>query len=328
MLRLLLAFLCFTATVAWAALTPLPGSTPQRALAGETFPNPIRLRVTDDAGAPVSGAVVSWHFPTSFLGGVATFDLSPCSRDPFEASMTCRLSTNADGIVEVRGLYGVFPGTFSFHFKAFRAVDLGTAVVVLHSDPRVPPVQLVAVSGNGQRAVMGNRFPEPLVVRVLTRDGVPLEGIPVQFDPQAFDDDTRGFRHPSSSRGWVDTDEQGLAVSPPIASGWVPGKHTLSASLYDPDARAYVTLKVEAVVTDARGEFDVALTNMWWAGPVETGWGMSVVKHGDQLFNVLFVYDDEGKPTWYVQPGGTWSEGVGSMFGGRIYSPRSSPWFA
>jgi hypothetical protein len=29
-----------------------------------------------------------------------------------------------------------------------------------------------------------------------------------------------------------------------------------------------------------------------------------------------------------VQPGGGWGDGIGSIFGGDVYSPRSAPWFA
>jgi hypothetical protein len=83
-----------------------------------------------------------------------------------------------------------------------------------------------------------------------------------------------------------------------------------------------VSASFSVTITNARGELDVDLTNMWWAGPVENGWGMSVVKHGDQAFNVLFVYDSEGKPTWYVQPGGVWIDSNGWSFAGPLYSPR------
>jgi hypothetical protein len=55
---------------------------------------------------------------------------------------------------------------------------------------------------------------------------------------------------------------------------------------------------------------------------------VSVVKHGDQLFNVVFLYDEQGRPTWFVQPGGQWVQGVGSTFAGPTYSPGGAPWFA
>ena len=67
---------------------------------------------------------------------------------------------------------------------------------------------------------------------------------------------------------------------------------------------------------------------LWWGGPLENGWGLSTVQHGDALFNAIFAYDANGDPTWYVQPDGAWYQGVGSSFGGDLYSPRSAPYFA
>jgi hypothetical protein len=71
---------------------------------------------------------------------------------------------------------------------------------------------------------------------------------------------------------------------------------------------------------------DDRVTSMWWGGLSQNGWGMSAVQHYAQLFNVLFVYDQDGAPTWYAQPRGKWLTGLGSTFWGPIYSPRSAPW--
>ena len=67
---------------------------------------------------------------------------------------------------------------------------------------------------------------------------------------------------------------------------------------------------------------------LWWGGPSENGWGMSIVQHGDALFNTIFAYDAQGEATWYVQPGGAWTRGTGSSFLGDWYTPRSAPYFA
>lgn len=67
--------------------------------------------------------------------------------------------------------------------------------------------------------------------------------------------------------------------------------------------------------------------DMWWAGPEENGWGMSLVQHGERLFGVIFAYDDAGRPTWWVMPGGAWNA-AGTAFTGALYSPRGSPFHA
>ncbi len=67
--------------------------------------------------------------------------------------------------------------------------------------------------------------------------------------------------------------------------------------------------------------------DMWWAGSAENGWGMSIVQHGDVLFNVIYAYDGAGKPTWYVMPGGSWNDAK-TAFHGALYRPHGTPFSA
>jgi hypothetical protein len=69
------------------------------------------------------------------------------------------------------------------------------------------------------------------------------------------------------------------------------------------------------------------LQDMWWVGAAESGWGMSLIQHGDRLFSVIFAYDSQGLPTWYVMPTGTW-DATRSAFTGALYTPHGSPYFA
>lgn len=66
--------------------------------------------------------------------------------------------------------------------------------------------------------------------------------------------------------------------------------------------------------------------DMWWVGASENGWGMSIVQHRDQLFAVIYAYDDAGKPTWFVIPGGTWNAAQ-TEFTGLAYVPTGSPFY-
>jgi hypothetical protein len=67
--------------------------------------------------------------------------------------------------------------------------------------------------------------------------------------------------------------------------------------------------------------------DMWWAGPAENGWGVSVVQHGDTLFSVIYAYDAKGAPTWYVMPGGSWNA-AHTVYSGPVYHTRGTPWSA
>lgn len=41
-------------------------------------------------------------------------------------------------------------------------------------------------------------------------------------------------------------------------------------------------------------------TDLWWGGAAESGWGLSISQQYDVMFLAWFVYDANGKPTWYV----------------------------
>jgi len=86
--------------------------------------------------------------------------------------------------------------------------------------------------------------------------------------------------------------------------------------------------------TYGRGMFKVAVAaggpanyqDLWWSGPQENGWGMSIVQHRDVLFSELFIYDNAGNPIWVVMPGGSWNASF-TRFTGAVFIP-SGAWFA
>ncbi len=63
--------------------------------------------------------------------------------------------------------------------------------------------------------------------------------------------------------------------------------------------------------------------DIWWGGPAESGWGMTIAQKGLQQFNAFYVYDASGKPIWYVMSGGTWNQDF-TRFTGAIYQPTGS----
>jgi hypothetical protein len=75
-------------------------------------------------------------------------------------------------------------------------------------------------------------------------------------------------------------------------------------------------------VSAAQGPLNYS--DMWWGGSTEDGWGMSIQQHGNTQFNALYVYDNAGKPTWYVLPTGTWNSTF-TTYTGAIYQPTSAP---
>jgi hypothetical protein len=66
------------------------------------------------------------------------------------------------------------------------------------------------------------------------------------------------------------------------------------------------------------------LGDMWWGGPSQNGWGISIMEQFGGLFSVWFTYDGAGLPTWFVMPGGTWTSV--NTYEGAVYRTRSSGW--
>ena len=58
-------------------------------------------------------------------------------------------------------------------------------------------------------------------------------------------------------------------------------------------------------------------SDIWW-NPNESGWGLTIVDHETQLFLVWYTYRQDGSPTWFVIPGGTFSQGK-RVFTGDVY---------
>ena len=51
---------------------------------------------------------------------------------------------------------------------------------------------------------------------------------------------------------------------------------------------------------------------------------MSIQQHGQVQLNAIYVYDNAGKPIWYVLPGGMWNADF-TTYSGPIYQPASAP---
>jgi hypothetical protein len=58
-------------------------------------------------------------------------------------------------------------------------------------------------------------------------------------------------------------------------------------------------------------------SDLWW-NPAESGWGINIIQHGTgPIFATWFMYGADGKPTWYVVPGGQWASF--GEFRGQVY---------
>jgi hypothetical protein len=62
-------------------------------------------------------------------------------------------------------------------------------------------------------------------------------------------------------------------------------------------------------------------TSLWW-NPAEPGWGLALSHQGDTTFGILFVYDAQDRPEWYVMTSGI--EKTRGTFGGKLYRAARS----
>jgi hypothetical protein len=57
-------------------------------------------------------------------------------------------------------------------------------------------------------------------------------------------------------------------------------------------------------------------TSLWWS-PARPGWGLALSQQGENTFGVLFIYDQQGRPSWVVMASGV-QKSLGT-FGGTLY---------
>jgi uncharacterized protein (DUF1800 family) len=120
------------------------------------------------------------------------------------------------------------------------------------------------------------------------------------------------------------------AFSPGRVSAAVVGRATLTFSADENTATVTYTINGAgntAVVTrqpfgSAPPSFPDDFTDMWW-NPDESGWGMAVTHHGDNIFAVWYTYGEDGKPLWVVLPGGTFT--AARTFTGKLFTTTGSP---
>jgi hypothetical protein len=62
-------------------------------------------------------------------------------------------------------------------------------------------------------------------------------------------------------------------------------------------------------------------TSLWW-NPGEPGWGLALSHQRDTTFGILFVYDVQDRPAWYVMSSGV--EKTRGTFGGKLYRAARS----
>ncbi len=64
-------------------------------------------------------------------------------------------------------------------------------------------------------------------------------------------------------------------------------------------------------------------TDVWWAGQSQNGWGIAMAQQQAVLAASWYTYDAQGKATWFLMNGGTWTSA--STFTGQVLRATGSP---
>ena len=66
-------------------------------------------------------------------------------------------------------------------------------------------------------------------------------------------------------------------------------------------------------------------TDLWYGGEAESGWGLNIIQHpSNVIFAVMYTYDANHHPIWFVLPGGTWT--ANNIFTGAWYRVTGKPY--
>ena len=202
------------------ALTNLPGpaaliqatrGTPQSAKIGTTFAAPLTATVTDSAGNPVSGVVVTFNAPAS--GPSGSFQgAASVATDANGAATSPAFAANS-----VAGAYAVTAS----------ASGISTTAVFSLSNTAAAAVSITMLSGSGQSTAISTPFAAPFVVSVADAGGNPVSGVVVTFSPPASGP---GGSFPSGAASGV-SNAQGIVTSAIFTTNSKAGKYQVIAAL-------------------------------------------------------------------------------------------------
>ena len=66
----------------------------------------------------------------------------------------------------------------------------------------------------------------------------------------------------------------------------------------------------------------LGVSDIWWGGPSQSGWGISIAEDQGNLFLAWYTYESDGKPIWFSMPEGAWTDA--STWKGAIYRTSGS----
>ena len=166
-----------------AEVSPTSGAD-QRARAGRTLAEPVRVRVTDAGGSPVEGATVTFT-----------------PRDGHGTADPATIASDSAGSATTAWTLGPVAGgqTLTASVAAGPSAEIGATALT----PEETAAAVELLEGANQRARVGRALPQPILVRLVDAGGLPVEGATVTFTP--------GEGHGTAEPATVASDSAGSA---------------------------------------------------------------------------------------------------------------------
>jgi hypothetical protein len=195
-----------------ASIDPLPGSLVQETQVFCFFRIPVGVIVTDDFGAPLAGAPVTFTLPDPGLFA------------PDSGGNVFTIISDANGLAvpDPRIMASNLPGTYIAYVDAPQGALQFQLTVVPGG-----PASISTYSGSRQTAPVGTTYPQPWVAQVLDANGNGVPWAAVQF-----------FANPTGPSGtfmgtnsvFVQADDNGLASAPLFTANLING-HAMGIAL-------------------------------------------------------------------------------------------------
>ncbi|HEX5129962.1 MAG TPA: hypothetical protein VFV90_09455, partial [Usitatibacter sp.] len=103
--------------------------------------------------------------------------------------------------------------------------------------------------------------------------------------------------------------------------------YRLGYSQFDPARRSITTFGQKVlqplILNSGANPSGLVVPDMWWGGPAQNGWGISINQRSSEVFAAWFTYGADRRPTWFIVSGSSWS---GNTLNGTLFRVTGRPW--
>jgi hypothetical protein len=77
------------------------------------------------------------------------------------------------------------------------------------------------------------------------------------------------------------------------------------------------------IVNSGNNPAGINVADMWWGGPAQNGWGISINQRNSEIFSAWFTYGLDRRPIWFVLSGNSWNANTATT---SILRVTGNPW--